>query len=138
MTTPAGPLPGGAQDVPEPVFECAEDWVADYFLPMFRRPVGGEFRWCPRWWAHPEAVSRLTALWRSWEAFRLEPSSGISDWYGGHLDHHLPILLGSRGPFFQCDPAGGHIDADPFPVEDVDYDADAAGDGDTPGAGAVT
>lgn len=146
MTAPAAPAGAGPQDVPEPVFESVEDWVAGYFLPMFRRPVGGEFRWCPRWWAHPEAVSRLTALWRSWEAFRLEPTSGISDWYAGHLDHHLPILLGSRGPFFQCDPVSGHIDADPFPVEEIDYDALAAGDGgaaaaedgDTPGAGAVT
>jgi hypothetical protein len=148
MTTPPAPgTAGGGQQAPAPVFETVEDWMDGYFLPMYRRPLGGEFRWCPRWWAHPEAVSRLTALWRSWEACRLEPATGISDWYRDHLDHHLPILLGARGPFYQCDPGTGHLDSDPFPTDEIDYDAldDAAasaedgtgtGDiGDTPGAG---
>jgi hypothetical protein len=129
MTSPAPPP--AAPDIPEPVFDCVEDWVSGYFLPLFRRPLGGEYRWCPRWWAHLEAVSRLTALWRSWEAMRLEPATGISDWYGQHLDHHLPILLGARGPFCQCSKDGGHIDIDQFPAEPVDYDAleEAAEDG---------
>ena len=143
MTTPAGP--GGSaqpdaqqQDAPEPVFGCVEDWLDGYFWPMFIRPLGGEFRWCPRWWAHPEAVTRLTALWRSWEVFRLEPATGISDWFRDHLDHHLPILLGARGPFFQCDPHAGHIGGAPFPSEPIDYDvldADAmTGQPDPPGS----
>jgi len=143
VTSPAGPGPADPQEIPEPVFETVEDWVDGYFRPRFRRPLGGEFRWCPKWWAHPEAVSRLTALWRSWEACRLEPATGISDWYRDHLDHHLPILLGSRGPFFQCGPDSGHVDQPPFPADEVDYDlldqaAAAAGDGaegDTPGPG---
>jgi hypothetical protein len=119
MTTPAGPAPG--TDVPVPVFSVVEDWVAEYFLLMFRRPLGGMYRWCPQWWAHPEAVSRLTALWRSWEAMRLEPATGISDWYGSHLDHHLPILLGPDGPFCQCS-KDGHLELPPFPADPVDYD----------------
>lgn len=123
MTTPAGPAgPGGQEEIPEPVFTAVEDWVDGYFRPMFRRPLGGEFRWCRRWWAHPEAVSRLTALWRSWEVFRLEPATGISDWYRDHLDHHLTVLLGPRGPFFQCSPDSGHLDHPQFPVDEVDYD----------------
>jgi hypothetical protein len=124
VTTPPAPGPGGPggpDDIPEPVFGTVEDWVDGYFRPMFRRPLGGEYRWCRRWWAHPEAVSRLTALWRSWEVFRLEPASGISDWYRDHLDHHLPILAGPRGPFFQCSPEGGHLDHPQFPVDEVDY-----------------
>ena len=71
--------------------------------------------------AHPEAVSRLTAVWRAWEVCRLEPATGISDWYRDHLDHHLPILLGPRGPFFQCAPDTGHIDEPPFPTDPVDF-----------------
>jgi hypothetical protein len=27
---------------------------------------------------------------------------GIGIWYRDHLDHQLPILLGPRGPFYQC------------------------------------
>ena len=44
----------------EPVYLAVEDWVIDYFLPMFRRTLGGEFRWCAQWWRHGEAISRLT------------------------------------------------------------------------------
>jgi hypothetical protein len=110
------------RDAPEPVFEVVEDWLEEYFLPMFIRPLGGEFRWCPQWWRHPEAVTRLTALWRAWEVFRLEPATGIADWLRDHLDHQLPILLGPRGPFFQCAPQGGHIPGQLFPADPARHD----------------
>ncbi|HVB46453.1 MAG TPA: DUF4913 domain-containing protein [Streptosporangiaceae bacterium] len=89
-------------EVPEPMYTAVEDWLAGYFLPMFRRPLGGEFRWCGQWWQHGEAISRLTALWHAWEVLRLQPGTGIATWYRDHLDHQLPILMGPRGPFCQC------------------------------------
>ena len=96
-------LPGLTEpQSPEPVYLALEDWVLDYFLPMFRRTLGGEFRWCARWWRHGEAVSRLTALWHAWEALRWRPGIGMATWYRDHLDHQLPILMGARGPFYQC------------------------------------
>jgi Domain of unknown function (DUF4913) len=91
-----------ARDVPEPVYLELEDWVTDHFLPMFRRTLGGEYRWCAQWWKHDEAVSRLQALWHAWEVLRLKPGTGIGVWYREHLDHQLPILMGARGPFYQC------------------------------------
>ena len=91
-----------SENVIEPVYPGVEDWVSDYFLPMFRRTLGGEYRWCAQWWLHGEAISRLTALWQAWEVHRLQPGTGISVWYRDHLDHHLPVLLGARGPFYQC------------------------------------
>jgi hypothetical protein len=94
---------GGQQEQePDPYYSHVEDFVTDRFVPMFRRPLGGEFRWCAEWWRHAEAISRLTALWHAWETLRLEPGTGIAAWYRDHLDHHLPILLGARGPFYQC------------------------------------
>ena len=78
------------------------DWVTDHFLPIFRRTLGGEYRWCAQWWKHDEAVSRLKSLWHSWEVLRLQPGTGIGVWYRDHLDHQLPILMGARGPFYQC------------------------------------
>ncbi len=90
------------EEVPEPVYTAVEDWVNGYFLPMFRRTLGGEFRWCARWWQHGEAISRLTSLWHAWEVLRHQPGTGIATWYLDHLDHQLPILLGARGPFCQC------------------------------------
>jgi hypothetical protein len=95
-----GGEPGGGG--PEPVYLAVEDWVIDYFLPMFRRALGGEYRWCGQWWRHGEAISRLTALWHAWEVLRLQPGTGIATWYRDHLDHQLPILMGARGPFCQC------------------------------------
>jgi hypothetical protein len=100
----AGPALAGtdAEDTPEPVYLAVEDWVIDYFLPMFRRTLGGDFRWCTQWWQHGEAISRLSALWHAWEVLRLQPGTGIATWYRDHLDHQLPILMGARGPFYQC------------------------------------
>ena len=125
MTTPASPATGTEPDVPLPAFESVEDWIDSYFLPMFRLPLGGQYRWCAQWWAHTEAVSRLTALWRAWEAMRLEPATGISDWYSAHFGHHLPILTGPDGPFCQCD-GSDHQELKPFLAEPVDYDLLAA------------
>ena len=112
--------------------------MTGYFLPMFRRPLGGEFRWCPQWWAHPEAVSRLTALWRSWEAFRLEPS--YRDLRLVRRPPRSPPADPARrpGPVLPVRPGSGHLDADPFPADEIDYDVRTSarrGDGDTPGAG---
>ena len=79
------------------------------FLPMFRRPLGGEYRWCRQWWQHAEAITRLTALWHSWETLRLEPGTGMAVWLRDHLDHQLTVLLGRGGPFAQCS-EDEHID----------------------------
>jgi Domain of unknown function (DUF4913) len=90
------------KDASGPVYYALEDWLTGYFLPMFRRTLGGEYRWCHQWWQHGEAISRLTALWHAWEVLRLQPGTGIATWYRDHLDHQLPILMGPRGPFYQC------------------------------------
>ena len=105
MTSPqAGVGPASAEDTvaPEPVYGGVEEWVCGQFLPMFRRPLGGEYRWCRQWWQHAEAITRLTALWHSWETLRLEPGTGIASWLRDHVDHQLPVLLGRGGPFAQC------------------------------------
>jgi Domain of unknown function (DUF4913) len=96
------PAPAADGPAPDPVYPAVEDWVIDYFLPMFRRTLGGDFRWCAQWWRHGEAISRLSSLWHSWEVLRLRPGTGIAAWYRDYLDHQLPILMGARGPFYQC------------------------------------
>lgn len=89
-------------DQAEPLFPTVEAWVAGHFAPIYRRALGGEYRWCARWWLHPEAIIRLTALWHSWEVMRLQPGTGIAAWLRDHLDHQLPVLLGRSGPFAAC------------------------------------
>ena len=81
------------------MYTAVEDWVTDYFLPMFRRTLGGEYRWCAQWWQHGEAISRLTALWHAWEVLRLQPGTGIATWYRDYLDQQLPILMGAARAF---------------------------------------
>jgi hypothetical protein len=127
---PAQPA-GNKDDAPEPVYDTVQSWVTRHFLPIYRRPLGGEYRWCPQWWRHAEAITRLTALWQSWEAMRLQPGTGIANWLRDHLDHQLPVLLGRGGPFAHCH-EDEHIDpriaaADPPPPGWWD-----TGDDDTP------
>ena len=72
---------------------------------LFARSVGGEIRWCNQWQEHPEALTRLEALWRSWEALRLDTALGVATWLTSYLDPQLATLFGRSGTFTQCTPA---------------------------------
>jgi len=85
-----------------PAFSALEDWVTGFFLPTFRRQFGGELRWCAQWHDHPEALLRLEALWRSWEALRLDPTLGIATWLTNYADPQLAALLHRSGTFASC------------------------------------
>ena len=98
------PSPTAGQQVPDPAYQRLEDWVEQYFLPTFRRPIGGEIRWCTQWHDHAEAVTRLEALWRSWETLRLDPNLGIATWLTTYLDPLTVMLFNRQGPFVQCTP----------------------------------
>ncbi|MGW2724867.1 DUF4913 domain-containing protein [Streptomyces sp. NPDC001492] len=88
---------------PKPVFPHAAAWVEGWFIPTFQRKVGpGSLRWCRLWWAHPEAMVRFEALWRSWEVLRLDVGTGLGVWFRDHFDSQLPLLLGPDGPYAQC------------------------------------
>lgn len=98
----AAHMPGGAEFTP--FCPTLEVWVVQVFAAIYVRRPTATFRWCAQWWRHPEALTRLEALWRTWEDLRLEPMLGIAVWHRDHLDHHLPILTGPAGPFADCDP----------------------------------
>ncbi|SEF16356.1 protein of unknown function [Streptomyces sp. 2112.2] len=113
---------GGAAS-PQLVFSTVTDFVHDYLAPMIRRNLaGGQLTWCPAWWRHPEAVTRLTALWRSWENLRLDPAVGISMWFLHHCDPHLRVLMDPDiGPLAACQPGQhGAYALAPLPVERPD------------------
>lgn len=84
------------------MYATVEEWVEQYFREVFRRPTGGEFRWCIEWGEHPEAVLRLTALWTSWEALHADQPNALVTWLVGYLDPQLLVLLGRSGPFAGC------------------------------------
>jgi hypothetical protein len=93
------------ENPPEPVYSSVEDWVTSHFLRVYVRPLGGEYRWCAQWWQHAEAITRLMALWHSWESMRLQAGTGMAAWLRDYLDHHLPVLLSRSGPFAHCSEA---------------------------------
>jgi hypothetical protein len=95
---------GPGAEVVQPVYPDLDAWVRQFFVPTFHRPVGGEIRWCSRWPDHAEAITRLTALWRSWEAMRLDPNLGMATWLTSFLDPQLAVLLSRSGTFAQCTP----------------------------------
>ena len=77
--------------------------MAEYLALVTEVRTGGPIVWCASWWAHPAAVLRLSALWRAWEALRLEPATGMSNWWTLHFDPHMRVLLDAdRGPFASC------------------------------------
>jgi hypothetical protein len=106
---------------PELFYSSLEEFVREQLAPMYRRALDGTQRtWCPEWWRHAEAISRLEALWRAWEHLRLDPATGISVWFRDHADHHMAVLLDSEGPFKRCSVEKGHGERqlEPLPLVD--------------------
>lgn len=106
---------------PEPVFRNVEAFVAGYLAHVVERRLAagaaaGAY-WCARWWAHPEAISRLYSLWRAWETLRVsDPQTGMSGWWRDHLDPHWAALTSEHGPFSRCRP-DRHVEPQALPVE---------------------
>ncbi|MGW7679569.1 DUF4913 domain-containing protein [Kribbella sp. NPDC054772] len=97
-----------------PSFPDLEAWVHEFFVLTFGRGPE-QARWCAMWWDHPEAVLRLSALWRTWETASLDPVYGIAGWIHDHLDPNLAVLFGAEGPFAQC-ADGQHVPPTTLPV----------------------
>ncbi|EFL41538.1 DUF4913 domain-containing protein [Streptomyces griseoflavus] len=101
------------------VFSSLLEFVEDYVAPVLRLPADeGPLAWCPSWWAHPEALARLAALWRAFEYLRGDASLGMSVWWRDHADPHMRVLRDPlTGPFAACRRAGTHIDQPPLQTE---------------------
>jgi hypothetical protein len=95
----------GDQAQPETYYPDVYGFVPDLLAELYARPVSDQqtaFRWCARWWAHPEAVARLEALWRAWEALRLDPGTGLATWWLRFADDMMAALCDPDGPFRGC------------------------------------
>ena len=95
----------------EPLYDNVEAWVDAVYTTTFARLARA--RWCPQWWAHPEAVLRLTALWQSWELARAQPG-GFADWLARLFDPINQRLIAEDGPFSACTKER-HTAATPWP-----------------------
>ncbi|GAA1891900.1 hypothetical protein GCM10009715_41810 [Paeniglutamicibacter psychrophenolicus] len=113
----ARPDPGeapAAQEESPLVYQSAEEFLHEHLLPLYNRIIDSRNgKWCRQWFLHPEAVSRVEALWRAWEYFRLDPATGMSVWWRDHADPHMAVLLSQKGPFHPCN-NGRHHTPEPF------------------------
>jgi hypothetical protein len=92
------------QKPPELVYGSTEEFLHEQLLPTYVHDVDGRAaKWCIEWYFHPEALSRVEAMWRAWEHLRLDGATGISVWWKDHADHHMNVLLDPRYPFCKCD-----------------------------------
>lgn len=103
-------VPAGTSATEEPedadaglFFGSADEFVRKRLRYMYRRGTAGlgrgQFHWLAAWWKSEEAMSRVDALWRSWEKARLDPGTGMSEWWLNHCDRHMSVLLSAEGPF---------------------------------------
>lgn len=100
QAAPAPGQPEGAEG-PEPLCADVETWVEHVYTTTYIRKISQTQRWCPSWWAHAEAIVRLTALWQTWEVARLD-AAGLAEWLRIHFDAINPVLLAADGPFASC------------------------------------
>lgn len=92
------------------------EFVTDRLAYLLPRPTPGSGRiWCPEWYRHAQALSRLDSVWRAWESLRFDPAQGISHWWLHHADPHWRALTDPvTGPFAGC--ADGHREQEPLPL----------------------
>jgi hypothetical protein len=97
-------LPPEPSGTPEPaktepeqalVYPDLVSFVQEKLYPAYRRSVSGTDRtWCPSWWKHEEANSRLESLWRSWEFLCPNGSINMSVWW-----RDTRVILPPKGSF---------------------------------------
>lgn len=101
----------GKKDEPPPlVYQTVDEFMTEFLAPTIRRRLNGQtLTWCPRWWAHPEVLISVNALWRSWEHLRLDPATGMSTWLLHHCWPHLREIMNAEdGPLSRCNIVDGH------------------------------
>lgn len=110
--TPA-PAGDGAEEV-ENHFPNVYVFVQDFLVKVHARPVRAQlsWRWCSQWWNHPEALSRLEALWKAFEVLRRDPGTGAATWWRDYADPTMAALSDAGGTFAKCSDATHGVPSD--------------------------
>lgn len=96
---------------PAELLEALAEFVTDVLSPLYARQVADTALavWCPEWFRHPEALSRLDVLRRIYdEAIESGDAAMVSAWWLDHADPHMSRLLDPNGPFKYCSQRNGH------------------------------
>lgn len=90
---------------PEPQFKSVVEFVDRFIRPMYATTRSGQDRvnWSRKWYTHPEAVTRLNALWRTYERLRSRDEDGfLEEFLRVHADYHMRQIMSEDGVFAQC------------------------------------
>jgi len=78
------------------------EFVNNVLLPTLTSGGKGTV-WCLEWREHPDAVTRLAAIWDAWSHLLAEEDAALHSFLRDVLDHHMPMLIdGDRGAFRRC------------------------------------
>ncbi|GAA4108508.1 uncharacterized protein DUF4913 [Enteractinococcus coprophilus] len=93
--------PASAPDAPQLQYASVFEFYDGIVEPFLRdRLIGPRHqRWSAQWWKSAEAMLRLNAVWRAYEALRLDAATGLSVWLKDHFDPHMRALTSEDGPF---------------------------------------
>lgn len=110
------------QEQQSPLFSNVYEFVDKLILPLYGLPKTLKPNWSDKWWAHPEAVIRLEALWLRFEALRREePVTFMETFLRIHADYHMDRLMYPQGVFSQCrkeDVPASPLPSSPIPRKD--------------------
>lgn len=113
--------PASADEPVTSLYPSSAEWFTAWLTPNYIRQVEtGALRWCPQWWKHGEATSRIEALWRAWELARRDAGSEMSLWWLLHADPHMAALLDAEGCFSRCSATKGHFHREALPALPTD------------------
>jgi hypothetical protein len=82
-------------------FEALDQFVVEVLLPLYPQIWETGVRWCAQWPLHEPAVTRLYAIWFSWEAARHDRAA-LSNWLRTDADYHMGVLFEQHGTFDGC------------------------------------
>ncbi|WP_433717435.1 DUF4913 domain-containing protein (plasmid) [Nocardia sp. CA-084685] len=102
-----------AEEEPELRYRTLELFVDGFIAHTYRREVSAPgsdktARWCPHWFKHGEAVSRLEALWRAFEEARRGDGGEMAAWWVTLCDPMMDRLFDPKGTFEYCSVEDGH------------------------------
>ncbi len=102
---PIGDVDDDTEDAQPPtVYVDVAQFVSGWLAPRSERVPA----WCEQWWKHPMALTRLRALWQSWEVANAEGGAAMSKWLMYDFDHHMNKLTAKPGgTFHECN-GGNH------------------------------
>jgi hypothetical protein len=106
-----GPDMGGeGTPLPPLKFGSVEEFVTKFLAPTYALDVTQTHRrkWCRQWWRHGGVTARLEGIWRAWEHYRQDPTTGMFVWFL-ETDKHMAWLMASDGPFELCSVKDGHL-----------------------------